>query len=345
MKVLYKQQQSERNHPLNSHWDQWSNPPLPSKDLFDISSTELMEKIQHGSEAFNFAIYDSFENYGSSYFPSHWHTEFEINYVQSGEIIFIVAGKETLVKANEIIFINQHAIHSAYSSSPNAKYISILFGESLLSSGFSDIIYQKYLVPLRANKKMPPDFINSDTVWGRKIIKYVKSIIRHVAAKKSTYEMEIKIELLQIFNVFVKDNLIFENKNDDSITNVIVKSALTYIHKNFDKNIQVNLLATELGFCTEHLIRSFRLLVGKTPKEYIIHYRIRYAKLLMQHDSDMTISEIADKCGLSDASYFSRCFKKMTGVTPQTYRANFAAMPASPMPPQLEDDLIRIKLP
>jgi AraC-like DNA-binding protein len=102
--------------------------------------------------------------------------------------------------------------------------------------------------------------------------------------------------------------------------NSIVKNALIYIHENYDNDIKIYSLAAELGVCKEHLIRSFQQVVGKSPKEYIIHCRIRQAILLMQNDREITIGEISNKCGYLDVSYFSRCFKKVTGTSPNSYR-------------------------
>jgi AraC-like DNA-binding protein len=69
----------------------------------------------------------------------------------------------------------------------------------------------------------------------------------------------------------------------------------------------------------EHFIRSFKRAYGRTPQNYRIHYLILQAKSLLS-DTRLSVSGIANICGYSDQYYFSRLFKKHTGVTPSEYR-------------------------
>lgn len=78
-------------------------------------------------------------------------------------------------------------------------------------------------------------------------------------------------------------------------------------------------LAELYGMTPEHFIRSFKRAYGRTPQNYRIHYLILQAKSLLS-DTRLSVSGIADICGYSDQYYFSRLFKKHTGVTPSEYR-------------------------
>ena len=55
--------------------------------------------------------------------------------------------------------------------------------------------------------------------------------------------------------------------------------------------------------------------------EFINTVRINQAKELMQ-SGNLTISEISYKVGYSDNAYFSKTFKKITGLTPGEFRRN-----------------------
>ena len=56
-------------------------------------------------------------------------------------------------------------------------------------------------------------------------------------------------------------------------------------------------------------------------KEYLNSLRINRALELIG-DPDLSVSEISEKCGFSDPYYFSKVFKKITGLTPTEYRKN-----------------------
>ncbi len=75
------------------------------------------------------------------------------------------------------------------------------------------------------------------------------------------------------------------------------------------------------GYCTDHMRRLFCDQVGKTPHEYLVSLRIKTAKRLLasRSISNYSVSEIAAMVGFQDASYFSRIFKKHTGISPGEY--------------------------
>jgi AraC-like DNA-binding protein len=60
-------------------------------------------------------------------------------------------------------------------------------------------------------------------------------------------------------------------------------------------------------------------LVGMSPIDFLRRLRMQRAEQLIARSS-MNVSEIAYAVGYTDPKYFSRCFKKETGLTPREYR-------------------------
>lgn len=60
-------------------------------------------------------------------------------------------------------------------------------------------------------------------------------------------------------------------------------------------------------------------IMGSTPNNLIIEKRMAYAIKLLS-DPGTNISDVAYRCGFSDPKYFTRCFKKATGLAPSDYR-------------------------
>ncbi|MFY9424306.1 MAG: helix-turn-helix transcriptional regulator, partial [Bacillota bacterium] len=71
-----------------------------------------------------------------------------------------------------------------------------------------------------------------------------------------------------------------------------------------------------------YLSHLFRDELGTTFVSYLTEVRLDKAKKLLK-DTQLTIAEIAEKVGYSDASYFSRVFKKHVKVTPGRFRREF----------------------
>ncbi|MBR2562605.1 MAG: helix-turn-helix transcriptional regulator, partial [Eubacterium sp.] len=68
-----------------------------------------------------------------------------------------------------------------------------------------------------------------------------------------------------------------------------------------------------------YLSTLFKQVTGQTFKEYLNHVRIQEAQRLLTH-TDYPIMEISIACGFSDQSYFTKVFRKYTGLTPRQYR-------------------------
>lgn len=94
---------------------------------------------------------------------------------------------------------------------------------------------------------------------------------------------------------------------------------LAYIEENLDGELRLEELAQLNSLSRYHFARSFRESLGETPYQYILRKRIQRAKNLLLKPGT-TAAQAAKKTGFSNASQFTRMFRKATGVTPLTWR-------------------------
>ncbi len=78
-------------------------------------------------------------------------------------------------------------------------------------------------------------------------------------------------------------------------------------------------LASDLCIGRVQLNRKMKAITGLKTTEYILNVRISKAKTLLE-TTDLTIGEVALKCGIEDVGYFSTLFRKNTGMTPSSWR-------------------------
>lgn len=102
--------------------------------------------------------------------------------------------------------------------------------------------------------------------------------------------------------------------NKTHITNI-----LNYIHKNYKKDIDINMLAEHVGLSYSHVRKIFNDETGENIVNYINNLRIEEAQRLLRQ-TNMTINEIALSLGYNNNQSFNRFFKKYVGITPGEYR-------------------------
>lgn len=87
-----------------------------------------------------------------------------------------------------------------------------------------------------------------------------------------------------------------------------------------DTEFDIPELCRELGIGRSLLYTKFKALTGMTPNNFVLNYRLKYAAILLQQYPTIPIAEVSDRTGFNSPVYFSQCFKKQFGTTPQNYR-------------------------
>lgn len=86
-----------------------------------------------------------------------------------------------------------------------------------------------------------------------------------------------------------------------------------------ETDLSTKSLAEQVFLTTTYLSSLFSKETGMTISEYITRVRIEQSMMLLK-DNQMKLAEIAQKVGYSDANYYTKAFKKVTGRTPSDYR-------------------------
>lgn len=98
-----------------------------------------------------------------------------------------------------------------------------------------------------------------------------------------------------------------------------VRRIRAFIDENLAEDLSVPALCAEFSLSRSDLYAVFRESFSATPAEYVKDRRLKKACSLLAGD-DMKINEVAAACGVPDYNYFSKVFKRATGVTPRNYR-------------------------
>lgn len=102
------------------------------------------------------------------------------------------------------------------------------------------------------------------------------------------------------------------------MTDARIAEAVAYLQQHCAEPVTVRQVAGHLCMEESHFIRLFSRVMKQTPYQYLKAYRMEQAFSLLQEGC--TVSETAARCGFSSAAAFSHCAKKMSGVSPGTWR-------------------------
>lgn len=107
---------------------------------------------------------------------------------------------------------------------------------------------------------------------------------------------DISLEKQHSFKVEL-DDFILNNLKDDQLSNTN--------------------LANHFSLSERNLFRRIKQATGQSPASYIREIRLQKARLILESQTELTVSEVALKCGITNLSYFSSTFKKRFGKSPR----------------------------
>ena len=107
--------------------------------------------------------------------------------------------------------------------------------------------------------------------------------------------------------------------SEDSALREKLKNVLLYLDEHYTQDISLDFLSEKFFISKYYLSREFKKEFGTTIIQYVLAKKITNAKELLRY-CNASIEDIAGLCGIDDASYFNKVFKKMEGCTASEYR-------------------------
>lgn len=248
---------------------------------------------------------------------NHYHDCHQLIYVTDGHINITINRKNITVKKNTLVFLNrltEHSINEASSDykryvlkiSPHSRFLPAL-ADKLFFCLFSDINSLSVV----------------DIPKGNRDIASVLDLMISEFSEKNMFDNAMCDYLFSQFLILVCrmhpeicGNMF--NENYHTIRDIQLK-----FETNPENHYTLDELAREYNLSISSLSHKFKNLTGLSVIEYLKHVRIANAKRLLTI-SDISVSEIVEQCGFTDASNFSRTFKEITGFTPTKFRTSFS---------------------
>ncbi len=168
----------------------------------------------------------------------------------------------------------------------------------IITSGFSDFEYAKNAISLKVT-----DYLLKP-VDTEELTSALLRIKKEFQITKSNYE--------EVFNP----------GTTKMTSSQIAELLKDFLVENYTQDINLNLIANNLNYSSSYLTKIFCQVYDCTPSKYITNLRIAHAQRMLLHNPELSIRQIGEMVGYHDQGYFSRIFKKQTGISPFEYRGN-----------------------
>ena len=257
------------------------------------------------------------ESITKSKYDSDWHITLhthpftELFYVVDGKGEFNIQGQRFPVKPNDFVIINPQVEHTELSS-PDEPLEYIVLGINGLS--FSN------LTPVSEGGH-PFSFFNLRDEQ-KDILRYLNAMVQEATSQSMSYEL-VCHNLLEILLIKILRHQHFDLEvGKQSKATKDISFIKHYLETYYHESIQLEDLASMTHLSRFYISHSFKKEIGMSPMEYLIDIRIKESKILLR-TTNYSISQVADIVGFTTPTYFSKQFRKSTGISPTDYREQF----------------------
>lgn len=246
---------------------------------------------------------------------AHYHPYYEFYYLLSGIRRIFINDTIYSVKKGDLIIIPKGELHrTTYIGGETHERIVMVFSDAfidpLINTLNPDTVKKFFDV---RQISIPPNRRDYVEELFEKIIREHNGIDQYSDSMLTVYVYELILFVFRC-NENAKTAYPAGDIGDD-----IISDAARFISGNFTQNFSLAQLAAKYNMSPSYFSRKFKLCTGFGYKEYLITVRtIEACRLLL--NTDMSITEIAEKCGFEDSNYFGDCFKKIKGISPREYR-------------------------
>lgn len=245
----------------------------------------------------------------SSGIYKNFHEEIEFKYYFAGESAMMIDNQAYAIKAGDVIVVNPYEIHTNVDIGENNGwyYLIIMDLDFLMQGALPGLDLRQRLL---SNGEKCVNFIRNDP----EIAGLIARVCEEVSERKEDFKLMVYSlvgELVTLlFRKYRDEKKSQNNANFLGKSAEIIAPALAKIFKDYALPISVEELAELCGLSKYHFCRVFKREMRLTAVEYINSYRLSVADILLKN-KELSMEEIASRCGFNDLSYFYRCYKKI----------------------------------
>lgn len=255
-------------------------------------------------------------------FEGESHDFWEMVYVDNGEIIITADKEEFTLKEGELYFHRPgefHKVRANGKTSANAFVATFVCSSAVMKL----FIKRKMTLPQGLKSFLTNVILETQNAFDLSLHNpYQNNLIPKTNSPLGSQQLvRIYLETLLILLLRQKDEtghspIIISSK--ETMGNHIAAQIIDFMEAHLSENLSLNKICDTVNYGKTYVSTIFRETTGYSVLQYYNILKIARAKKLLRESND-SITHIAESLGFNDPRYFSRSFKKVTGMTPTKY--------------------------
>ncbi|TKI06062.1 helix-turn-helix domain-containing protein [Martelella alba] len=234
----------------------------------------------------------------------HTHEYCELFLVESGSGVHVINEKPCLLTAGTLCYLNRQDYH-LFEEMKDLNQVNLLY---LGRDQFNVIKGIDHLLP-------GPEETNVWQIDTRIIRKVIDKLSTHHEGEfTNKYLAESHKEMMFLEALHTLSEWRYKTHDfhscDDRISQIII-----WMKSHLDQPLDIDGLCRMFAISRRSLQRGFTDYAGVSPQQYLSTTKLLQARYYLQF-CQMNVSQVAQRCGFSDISYFSRLFRKHFGISP-----------------------------
>lgn len=237
-------------------------------------------------------------------FKINKHSDLELLLVHEGKIEMHLDHAVFNASPNDTIVANSNVLHNIIPLTNSIRYDCIIINKDFCNQ-YGFMIDKNHI---------------QEIIKDPKLFEKVRQIKEITKNKHSPFSMaEITANVLEILLILFRQYQKEIEIEADCESRKMLEKGIEFIHDNFNQPINVEMIASYVGYSKFHFCRKFKEVTGCTVNTYINMRRISFAKKQLR-STNLSVAEIAAESGFNNLAYFSKTFRKYVSQTPKEYQ-------------------------
>lgn len=255
-------------------------------------------------------------------FGTHSHEFAELVIVTGGKGLHVTGNDSWELSAGDVFVISGSREHE-YRDLRDLRLVNILYQPNQLKMRLMDLVsvpgYHALftLEPHRRSRQPTKSRLHLTSNELTRIIGWVDRLEAELKAREPGFGFMATAVFMQIIGRLSR--AYGRSPSPDNRALLRVGEALSHLEQHIQQDVDLEELARIAHMSRRSFLRVFQSATGTSPLAWLIGQRIQRACGLLRH-TDKRVTEIAFEVGFNDSNYFTRQFRKTTGMSPREYR-------------------------